>query len=394
MAEPLSPKSLAPSNTAFTRVELTLDSGHSLPPMKHELNLNRQDVEIKELKRLWGSASGEGRRRSLEAGIKELEAEEYSVEEEEAAGSGGGRSSDAAPAGDERGGKAGAKKGGARPWSSRPMSARKSSVMVMKTIPESKQHVRPLSSKVRGASTGITFNGEHDLAAYRRKPSHDTKSDTSVGSNDSVSDFGEASASDEVSGHEIKQLWASSYDHRHPVRNVVDRNSGTFWMSSGLFPQAVTLVFRRTIQLRKVMVYCAGARQLRLHWQSPESGEWRDLTETMSRDAPRDSVTEFVFTVERGGAAAAVRIEVLGAHDAFAVVRHLNFIEHASSIGGGSAGDDPPTSARRPSFSALKENEVDSGLEGTPLSPITSPRSFYSRPPRDHDGAETNRRYG
>lgn len=128
----------------------------------------------------------------------------------------------------------------------------------MKTIPESKQHVRPLSSKMRGVS-GITFNGEHDLKVYRRKHSHDERSDTSVGSNDSVSDFG-VDASDEVSGHEIKQLWASSYDYRHPVRNVVDRNSATFWMSSGLFPQVISLQFRRTIALCKARP--AGASRL------------------------------------------------------------------------------------------------------------------------------------
>ena len=67
------------------------------------------------------------------------------------------------------------------------MSARKSSVQIMKTIPESKQHVRPLSSKMRGVSgSGITFNGEHDFQKRHRKHSHDVSSDTSVGSNDSV----------------------------------------------------------------------------------------------------------------------------------------------------------------------------------------------------------------
>ena len=95
-------------------------------------------------------------------------------------------------------------------------------------------------SKMRGVS-GITFNGEEGIPARtrHRKHSHDVSSDTSVGSNDSVDNYGDHS-NDEVSGHEIKQLWASSYDLRHPVRNVVDRNSATFWMSSGLFPQNIS----------------------------------------------------------------------------------------------------------------------------------------------------------
>ena len=401
MTEPRSPTREKTPAMAFTRVELTLDSGHSLPPMKHELNLNRQDLEIQELKRLCASAHSDVLRKPLEAEIENLTHSEANESDDGFYGQPTGGAIGEGTSRQQRSGRQ-----GARPWSARPMSARKSSVQIMKTIPESKQHVRPLSSKMRGVSgSGITFNGEHDFQKRHRKHSHDVSSDTSVGSNDSVDNYYGEGANDEVSGHEIKQLWASSYDVRHPVRNVVDRNGGTFWMSSGLFPHVLSLQFRRTIALSKVVVYAAGARAIKLRWQCPASDAWRDKTVEMSHDAPTQSVTEFVFDVEKNGGGAAsgngtnaatpakapqrtpsdavaVAIEVLSAHDAFAVIRHLNFIEHASTIGDHKqqAPDGDPLSARRVSY-----GDKDGASRDSSLSPVASPRSLaaYPHPHRD-----------
>lgn len=137
MSEPRSPGPGPTPKMAMSRVELTLDSGHNLPPMKHELNLNRQDVEIMELKRLCASAHGDSRRKALESEIENLTGDAKSAESKN--GDGG---SDGSVEGGTRNVKG---RQGARPWSARPMSARQSNVQVMKTIPESKQHVRPLS---------------------------------------------------------------------------------------------------------------------------------------------------------------------------------------------------------------------------------------------------------
>ena len=131
-----------------TRVELTLDSNHQLP-VPHGLSfpLDRRDVELKELRRLCATASGE-QRAHLEAEIRKLEKGSES------------------PTHRNR-----VQKNVARPWSARPVSRQQGS-HVMKTIPESRQHVRPLSSKMRGVS-GISslLNGEADLqASVKRKP--------------------------------------------------------------------------------------------------------------------------------------------------------------------------------------------------------------------------------
>ena len=371
MSEPRSPTREKTPAMAFSRVELTLDSGHSLPPMKHEMNLKRQDLEIMELKRLCASAHSDALKKPLEAEIDLLTGE--SGEDPGGLGCAPGEGTSR----HQRG-----KGPGARPWSARPMSARKSSVQIMKTIPESKQHVRPLSSKMRGVSTSVIFGGEHDLKVHGRRKHSDVSSDTSIGSNDSVDTYYGEAANDEVSGHEIKQLWASSHDARHPVRHVVDRNMSTFWMSAGLFPQLISLHFRRSIALRKVVVYCAGARELRLHWLPATGGDgWRHLTQAMSRDAPTRTTTEFVFDVRSASGvarveSAAVRVEVVDAHDAFAVVRHLNFIEHGERAAADGGGADSPSHARRHVDGAEKRDSS--------LSPAASPRStLYAGGPRD-----------
>ena len=133
-----------------TRVELTLDSNHQLP-VPHGLSfpLDQRDIELKELRRLCATASGE-QKAHLEAEIRKLEKGSESPTHRN-----------------------GPKKNAARPWSARPVSRQQGS-HVMKTIPESRQHVRPLSSKMRGVS-GISslLNGEADLQAlHRSRPRH------------------------------------------------------------------------------------------------------------------------------------------------------------------------------------------------------------------------------
>ena len=115
----------------LSRVELTLDSGHGLPNTNVTL-ADRKAVERAELKRIASTAKG-ARRGSLEAEIENLQ-----TQDAKECGDG--------PPRDAREGARSARTAsstatkGARPWSARPMSARNPSVLVMKTIPESKQH--------------------------------------------------------------------------------------------------------------------------------------------------------------------------------------------------------------------------------------------------------------
>ena len=99
-------------------------------------------------------------------------------------------------------------------------------------------------------------------------------------------------------------------------------------------------------------------KAITLRWVAHPKKNWRELTQAMSRGAPPESVTEFVFNLAGGHAPAttdAVRFVVTDAHGSFAVVRHLNFVEHSENA-------EPLSARRRYSF-------------GDALSPATSPRA-------------------
>ena len=290
-----------------TRVELTLDSNHQLP-VPHGLSfpLDRRDVELKELRRLCATASGE-QRAHLEAEIRKLEKGSES------------------PTHRNR-----VQKNVARPWSARPVSRQQGS-HVMKTIPESRQHVRPLSSKMRGVS-GISslLNGEADLQAlHRSRPRHsrgDLSSAASEASEESVDLFPEHSA-DEVTELDINRLTATCFDSRHPPRHCVDRSPETFFSASGMCPQLICVKFRRSVNLRRVSVVCSGVRSMRLKWKSGDV--WKQQMQTLSRGAPQQATTEFAFDPSREGRSETneVLVEIVAAFAAFFRVRHLGFVE-------------------------------------------------------------------
>jgi hypothetical protein len=318
-----------------TRAELTLDSNHQLPATQGlSFPLDQKDVELAELRRLCATASGD-QKVHLEAEIAKL----------------------------EQGGPGSPKHGkkGVRPWSARPVSR---STQLMKTIPESRQHVRPLSSKMRGVS-GISslLNGEADLQAlHKARPRH-SRGDLSSCASDASTEsdasflFSDDRTADEVTAHDIHKLYATCFDQRHPPRHCVDRNPETFFSACGLYPQVFSLKFRRAVVLRRVSAFCAGVKSLRLKWHTQE--KWCAQVQTMSRGAPAWSTTEFVFDTlrESGKATGEVLVEIVAAHADFCRVRHLGFVEASSQ-----------NSARR-SRPSLED-------DGSPLgSPARGPRS-------------------
>ncbi|KAL3898516.1 MAG: hypothetical protein SGCHY_002688 [Lobulomycetales sp.] len=57
-------------------------------------------------------------------------------------------------------------------------------------------------------------------------------------------------------------LSASSTDPRHPPENIIDMaDPKSFWISTGLYPQFVTLELARPVVVRKLMVTSTGVAQ-------------------------------------------------------------------------------------------------------------------------------------
>ena len=257
-----------------SRVELILD--HGFFP-KSEAEVDERTIEVNELRRLMASATDRQRRASLEDGIEAMEASEVTKK----------------------------KSSRVRPWSA--LSTR--NLRVMKTIPELKQHVRPLSSKMKSA---------HDLFQHGKSALSSASSDDSL------------NFEDEIDRHEVQKVWSSSNgDPRHPVSHVLDPDSSTFWISSGLFPQIIIFQFRRTIALLKVLVYCAGVKTLRFKWRQKNDNNWQAQDLQKSTDDIDDS-SEFVFHLPPHNKwdTTHVQLELIdGFYHGFPLVRHVNFVE-------------------------------------------------------------------
>jgi hypothetical protein len=49
---------------------------------------------------------------------------------------------------------------------------------------------------------------------------------------------------------------AISNDENHPASNVTDGNNHTYWMTTGLMPQSLTITFPQIMDIKDVRIYC------------------------------------------------------------------------------------------------------------------------------------------
>ncbi|KAI8851487.1 galactose-binding domain-like protein [Chytridium lagenaria] len=60
-------------------------------------------------------------------------------------------------------------------------------------------------------------------------------------------------ANDNITG--LKVSMASSFDHRHPPENMVDANTKTFWITTGLFPQEFVVTLPGPSNIKKLTIW-------------------------------------------------------------------------------------------------------------------------------------------
>ncbi|XP_055498217.1 intraflagellar transport protein 25 homolog isoform X2 [Leucoraja erinacea] len=69
-------------------------------------------------------------------------------------------------------------------------------------------------------------------------------------------DFGSAAAA----GTEL--VLATSGDEKHPPENIVDGNTETFWITTGMFPQEFILRFPELIKISCVKIHCYNGKMV------------------------------------------------------------------------------------------------------------------------------------
>ncbi|XP_041064909.1 intraflagellar transport protein 25 homolog isoform X2 [Carcharodon carcharias] len=54
----------------------------------------------------------------------------------------------------------------------------------------------------------------------------------------------------------------ASGDEKHPPENIIDGNTETFWITTGMFPQEFILSFANLIKISSMKIHCYNVRSL------------------------------------------------------------------------------------------------------------------------------------
>ena len=112
---------------------------------------------------------------------------------------------------------------------------------------------------------------------------------------------------------------STSYDERHPVGDCVVQDTQKFWVSTGLFPHEITLMFQNSVLLTRVVVASWGVRSMTLQWSLASSGSWRELREPAI--PPGSDHSRISHTFDIGGSPCdKLILRIDSAYDAFCIV--------------------------------------------------------------------------
>ena len=85
----------------------------------------------------------------------------------------------------------------------------------------------------------------------------------------------------------LKLLYATSFDDNHPPTNAANQEDGTFWITTGLFPQEISFSFANPCQIMRVTVVTGKVKNLKLFAASDsECTEWVHIDDFSFQSAP------------------------------------------------------------------------------------------------------------
>ncbi|XP_041643655.1 intraflagellar transport protein 25 homolog [Cheilinus undulatus] len=77
-----------------------------------------------------------------------------------------------------------------------------------------------------------------------------------------------------------KTVVATSSDENHPPENITDRNAGTFWVTTGMFPQEFIIRLADTTNITAVTVDSYNVKHLKIEKNtSPNASHFEFVTE-------------------------------------------------------------------------------------------------------------------
>ncbi|XP_055978138.1 intraflagellar transport protein 25 homolog [Sorex fumeus] len=128
-------------------------------------------------------------------------------------------------------------------------------------------------------------------------------------------------------------ILATSSDEKYPPENIIDGNPGTFWTTTGMFPQEFIICFHKHVRIEKLVIQTSFVRTLKI--EKSTSKEPVGFEPWIQRDLVH---TEGQFQNEeilvRDGHATYLRFIIISGFDHFAAVHSVSAEGTAiSSIG-------------------------------------------------------------
>ncbi|XP_043555569.1 intraflagellar transport protein 25 homolog isoform X2 [Chiloscyllium plagiosum] len=96
-----------------------------------------------------------------------------------------------------------------------------------------------------------------------------------------------------VAGTQV--VLAASGDEKHPPENILDGNTETFWITTGMFPQEFILSFANLIKISSMKIHCYNVRSLGIERSiAGEPVDFEPMTNTeLERSEEQLQVEEF-----------------------------------------------------------------------------------------------------
>ena len=85
----------------------------------------------------------------------------------------------------------------------------------------------------------------------------------------------------------LKVLYSTSLDVEHPPNHSIDQDDGTFWMTTGLFPQEIAFSFAEPCQIMRITAITGKVKNMTVFAASDENcQEWVQIDEFSFQSMP------------------------------------------------------------------------------------------------------------
>uniref|UniRef100_A0A665TDD5 Zgc:158640 n=1 Tax=Echeneis naucrates TaxID=173247 RepID=A0A665TDD5_ECHNA len=121
----------------------------------------------------------------------------------------------------------------------------------------------------------------------------------------------------------VKVVVASSGDENHPPENILDGNTKTFWMSTGMFPQEFIIRFAELTKISAVTVDTYNVKHLKIEKNtSQKASQFESVTEK-GKGTSAGVRLYFIFQLN-GSSATHLRFIITAGYDHFVSVHKVN----------------------------------------------------------------------